>query len=237
MHKLFCFNEEEIFIFFISMLSGFPSSGKYSSYLYKKKLISKESAERMLMCSHFSNPLFVFGTVFSLIQNKRLCILILLSHYLGNFVIAFFTRDNQRKKQNKNNRIVLKKESFIDALTSSISNNTTTLLFILSSVSLFFIISSVIKKLFHFNLFFSVLISGILEMTQGIKMVSLSNYSLSLVSILITFFISFGGISIHLQTLGMISDTDLSYKSFFKGRIFHSILSIIFIILLIYLYK
>lgn len=234
MHKLFGFNKGEIFIFFISMLSGFPSSSKYSSYLYKKKLISLDSANRMLMCSHFSNPLFIFGTIYSLFPNKKLCLFILISHYLGNFMLAFFTK--KANLDDNSDSVVLQKQTFTDTLFHSISNNTTTLLFILSSVSLFFILTTIIKQLFPFNNFTLTIISGIFEMTQGIKMLSLTNISLFLCSILITFFISFGGISVHLQTIGMLSGTELSYKKFFKGRIIHSFLSSIFIIILLKLF-
>lgn len=234
MHKLFGFNHGEIFIFFISMLSGFPSSSKYSSYLYKNDLISLDSANRMLMCSHFSNPLFIFGTIYSLFPNKKICLFICISHYLGNFVLAFFTK--KAGSNHSSSSVVLQKQSFTDALTNSISNNTTTLLFILSSVSLFFILTTIIKGFFAFNTFTSTIISGIFEMTQGIKMVSLLNTSLLLSSVFMTFFISFGGISVHLQTIGMLSGTKLSYKKFFKARVIHSLLSSVFIIILFKLF-
>lgn len=229
MHKIFKFNKSEIFIFFISMLSGFPSSGKYCAKLYKDKLINLNSANRMLMCSHFSNPLFIFGTIYSLINNKKICLLILISHYLGNFFLAIFTR---KDNIDNNFNLKIKKQSFSDCLTNSISTNANNLIFILSSISIFLIITTIINKTFYFNNHLSIIISGIFEMTQGIKAVSLANYSLFISAILITFFISFGGVSVHLQTLGMINGTDLSYKEFLKGRIIHSTLSVIFIIIL-----
>ena len=47
----------------------------------------------------FSNPLFIIGTIgILLLGNKKLGILILISHYLSNFIIAIVTR---KKKNNK----------------------------------------------------------------------------------------------------------------------------------------
>ena len=74
-----------------------------------------------------------------------------------------------------------------------------------------------------------IIIKGILEMTQGIKFVSISNYSIIIKSIFITFFLSFGGFSVHLQVSSIISDTKIKYKNFLIARIFHSFISIILV--------
>ena len=69
-------------------------------------------------------------------------------------------------------------------------------------------------------------------MTQGIKYVSLLDISANLKSALITFFISFGGISIHLQIKSILSNTNVNYKNYLFARIIHASLSsiIVFII-------
>jgi len=229
-YYLFRFNKNELFIFLISILGGFPSSSKYTSKLYKNNEISLDNANRMLMCSHFSNPLFIFGTILSLIQDKKICILILISHYLGNFVLAFYTREYQ--EYDKYYRKAKNKDSFFDVITTSITENINTLLFILGSITIFFCLSDLIVYIFSFNSLSDTLISGLLEITQGIKKASILDTSINIKAIITTFFISFGGLCVHLQTLGMIQGTKLSYKSFLKGRVIHSTLSVIFFIIL-----
>ena len=229
-YKIFHFNKEELYIFFISLLGGFPSSSKYTAYFYNKNQISLDNANRMLMCSHFSNPAFILGTINSLFPYKKLCIIILISHYLGNFILAFYTREYQEynlyKRKEKNNL------SFSDCLSNSITNNTKTLLFILGSITIFYILSALITNNILGNEILSSIISGILEMTQGIVKITSLKIPLNIKGILITFFLSFGGLCIHIQTIGMIKNTNISYLKFLKGRIIHSTLSIIFYIII-----
>ena len=229
MEYIFHFNKPSVFIFFISMFAGFPSSSKYTAKMLREGTIDIECANRIITCSHFSNPLFVLGTVQSLINNHKMCIKILICHYLGNFIIAFLSR----KKRHIDNNILenIKKQSFTDCFTNSIINNTNTLLFILGTITIFFILNTIVAKYITSSSFLSIFISGILEMTQGIRNVSLSNLDIMIKSLLITFFISFGGLCVHIQTIGMISNTPISYKKFLKSRILHAFISCVLIYL------
>ena len=68
-------------------------------------------------------------------------------------------------------------------------------------------------------------IKGILEITMGIKYLSILNIPNIYKTIIISMFLSFGGLSIHIQVLSFLIDTNISYKEFFYARIYHSILS------------
>ena len=50
--------------------------------------------------------------------------------------------------------------------------------------------------------------------------------------ILAIIFISFGGLSIHLQIKGIISDSNISYLKFLKYRLYQTIISV-FVVLII----
>ena len=62
-------------------------------------------------------------------------------------------------------------------------------------------------------------------MTQGLKYVSLLNVSLKIKAILSVMFISFGGISIHVQTFSIINESNIKYSPFLIARILHSIIA------------
>ena len=57
--KLFNISDNGLFIFFISMLSGFPSNARNIRLLYTENKISKEESEHLLFFTHFSNPSLV----------------------------------------------------------------------------------------------------------------------------------------------------------------------------------
>lgn len=246
MNKLFFLPGEASFVLIGSMISGFPSSSKYVKDLYLKKLINKDEASYLLCFTHFSNPLFVIGTIgISFLHDKRIGSIILLCHILTNFIIAFIFRPKKNKYKDEISKISLRKalakmhykrltsKRFGIILSESINNTINTLLLLLGIITSFLIISTIINNIFNFNSFYNAIISGILEMTQGVKYVSVLNISPIVKASLITFIISFGGLSVHSQTISIIGDTPIKYKYFLIARIFHAIISssLVFLIL------
>ena len=48
-------------------------------------------------------------------------------------------------------------------------------------------------------------------MTQGLKYISVLNIPLKFKATLSTMILSFGGLSVHMQIIGILSDTDIEY--------------------------
>ena len=70
------------------------------------------------------------------------------------------------------------------------------------------------------------ILSGFIEITNGIS--SISNIvckNLSVNIIFTAFLLGFGGISVLLQVLSIISKTDLSIKPYIIGKILHGIIA------------
>ncbi len=246
MNKYFNLPGSSSFILIGSLISGFPSSAKYIKELYDKKEISKNDANYLLTFNHFSNPLFIIGTIGNiLLKNKKIAIVILICHIFTNFIIALifkpknktYIRVNKTSIKKAFNKMhcnrINKNKSFASILSNSIFNTINTLILILGIIITFLIITNLLTNTFNLPELLKTFISGILEMTSGIKYTSLLNYSLIIKASLITFFISFGGLSVHFQIMSIISDTDIKYKYFFIARIFHSIISscLVFLIL------
>ena len=72
-------------------------------------------------------------------------------------------------------------------------------------------------------------------MTQGCFFVSKLTIPISLKASLMTFLISFGGFSIHMQVFSILSDYKIKYKDYFLARTIHGIIasSLIYFILTI----
>ena len=62
-------------------------------------------------------------------------------------------------------------------------------------------------------------------MTQGIYYIASSNINIILKASIITFFLSFGGISIHMQVFSILKDYKLKYSNYLLARIFHGLIS------------
>lgn len=236
--KYFSLPGSSSFILIISMISGFPSSSKYIRSLLQEGQISIEDANYLIKFTHFSNPLFIIGTIGSLLlQNEKLGFLILISHYLGNFVIAMIFR---KKVIYQKEKISLKKafnylgsnKSLGANISSSIYDAISTLTLLLGIITSFLIINSILS-IINLPTTIKYINSCILEMTGGVIFASSINSSYLFRAILMTSIISFGGFSVHMQVLSIISDTKIKYNDFLYARILHVIISSVIVFILI----
>ena len=76
-----------------------------------------------------------------------------------------------------------------------------------------------------------------MDLTSGINLVPTLSISIELKALLMLIFITFGSLSVHLQVINAIKNTNLSYTNFFIGRILESIIAIILFLLINYFLK
>lgn len=245
MVHVFKTNSTCAFIFIMSIISGFPSNAKYTKELLDEGLINKNEGTKILMFTCFSNPLFILGTVSILfLNNKEVGLLILLCHYIGNFIIGFLFR-NYYPTEEKNAPVSLQKAilamhqkrvknplNFGQILTKALQNSIQTLLLILGTVTTFLVITTIIDHNIQLNNYYQSILNGFVEMTQGLKYVSILNIPLKLKSILTAMILSFGGFSVHMQVVSIISSTKIRYFPFLVARILHALIASFLVFLL-----
>ncbi len=234
--KLFKIKSECAFIFVLSIFSGFPSNSKYTKELYDKGLINEYEATKVLLFTHFSNPLFILGTL-TLFLNKRLALIILICHYLGNIIVGIIFRNYHPSiNSNKiNNKVELNNKSFIEILTNSIVKTIDTLLLLLGIITTFLIITTIIDSNLNLPNIIQYILNGIIEMTQGLKYVSMLNININLKAVISTFFLSFGGICIHVQVKSILKGTNIKYLPYLFARIIHGVVSSLLVLIITYL--
>ena len=225
MRKIFNLNSNCAFIFIISMISGSPNNALTIKELYKDNLISIKDASKMLIFTHFTSPLFILGTISSLLENKKAGTLIFVIHYLTNILMALILRNNKPNIQGEKTKQKKEEKDISEIITSSIYKSMNTLLMILGVICISNVLIKIIIENFNFSETTNCIISGLIEMTNGIKMLSKLDLNLKIKTTLSIFFISFGGISIHLQILSVINDIKVKYKFFLLGRIIHALIS------------
>ena len=238
MNKLFKIKSTAAFVFVMSILSGNPANAKYTRELYLNKDLNKNEATKILCFSCFANPLFILGTVSLLfLNNKEVGLLLLLCHYTGNIIIGLLLRNYYPSPKEKEKVSLIKainamhqkrlknKESFGEIITNSILHSIDTLLLILGVMTMCLVITTIIDNNLNLNSILQSLLNGGVEMTQGLKYISMEDIPLKLKCILSVMILSFGGLSVHMQIVSILSDTKIKYLPFLLSRILHSIIS------------
>ena len=238
MNRFFKVKGVGAFIFIMSLISGFPSNSKYVRELYLNGEINDYEGTKLLTFTHFSNPLFILGTISILfLNNKEIGFLILVCHYIGNIIVGFLFRNyyisddcyekfsfkraifNMHKKRISNNK------SFGSIISGALINGIDTLILVFGVVTLFLVITTIIDNNIDLPRYYQSILNGIFEMTQGLKYVSLLDIPLKIKGTLSVMFISFGGICVHMQVVSILSDTKIKYFPFLVARIIHACVS------------
>lgn len=240
MNILFKTKGEGAFIFFMSMITGFPSSAKYINDLLNKKQINTKDAQKILMFSFFSNPLFIVNTVgIMFLKSQKIGIMLLISHILGNIIIGIIFKNYNQTKNIQNTKInnlkylntKINNTNLFKVLITSIKTSIETLINIFGIITFFLII---INILFKTKNIITIPLIGILEMTSGLKYLSLSNIDYNIKVLLSMFLISFGGFSVHFQIMSILHKKKVKYLPFLISRIIHGIISVLILITIIY---
>ena len=223
MIKVFKVNKNCAFAFIMSLISGTPSNAKYLKDLLNSNLISIKDCQSCLNFCHFTNPIFIIGTIgFTFFNDKKIGLVILFSHYLSSIIIGLF---NKKSFNIENYKLsISKNKNFINILKEAIKSTTDTLFLILGIITTCIIITSIIDSILPIKEDFK-FIYGLLEVTQGLKYLSISNLSLSIKAMLSSALISFGGICIHGQVFSILDNKKIRYLPYLISRVIHSILS------------
>lgn len=223
-------NTSSLYVLLISAISGFPSGAKYTKELLEKNLIDENTANKIIMFSHFPNPLFILGSVYLVLKDKEICLKLLLAIIISNIIIYIFSKD---KKSTKNNiKKLTVPSNFSNVLSKAVTNAFNILLLIYGTSLFFYLVATIITKYITLNTNSFIILNGFFDLTKGVFSTTLLN-NLTLRAIYILIFISFGGLSIHMQVKSIITDTSIKYKYFFIGRIIGTILSLIIFILIL----
>ncbi len=215
--------------FILALFSGTPSSAFIIRELYLNKQITLNDANKLLSFTYFSNPIFLYTILVSTF-NKFITIKIIFIHYLTNIFIGLTIRNTLNDKD-KLEYTFHKKKVNIGIIPKSINKSFNTMVMILGTIITFMIVTNLITTIFNLNTFGTIFIKGILEITQSLSILNTLNTSSILKEIIAISIISFGGLSIHIQVISIINDTDINYKYFLYGRLKHTLFSTITYIL------
>ena len=246
--KIFKVPSLAIYVFILSILSGYPVGAKIVADLYESGAISKEEAYKITTFTSNSGPMFILGSVgIGMLTSRKLGIIILISHILGALINGLIYRNHKENSTEINKKIIEKNNLSIGDL---MWNTVHSVLIIGGFIALFFVIIEIINYLNIFspisNLFskifncdaniFTAIFNGIFEITRGCLDISKLGLSELISGTLCTFIISFGGLATAMQALVFLKKFDMRFSFFIKQKITHAIFAsvIYFILLLIF---
>lgn len=217
------------YVFIMSLISGTPSNAYILKELVEERSLSYEEASHFLMFTYFSNPLFLTIMLGSIFDSKT-TLKIILIHYISNILIGILKRGKAPKITHQSFQLETRKRNGI--LIKSINKSISTLLMILGTVTFYMLLTYIITYPFQNNILLKTCFSGFLEITNGLNnLINLNIYS-KIKEIIAIAIISFGGLSIHTQIKAILEDTQIKYKYFLKGRLLHTMISILLIIII-----
>ncbi len=240
------------FAFLMGSISGYPVGAKIVTTLRNNNCISRDEGERLLAFSNNSGPLFIIATVgIGLFGSYSTGFLLLVIHLLSAISVAILTglfavKTNTDFITNSDfnlNKEEISFKSLGEILSKSILNSVNTLFLIGGFVVLFSVIISILIGCGFFSIFEFMLtpifnslnidyrfikssLIGILEVTNGVNLISgihIKNISINL--IFTSFVLGFGGLSVALQILSVISKSDLSIKPYLIGKLMQATFS------------
>ena len=257
MRPIFNVPGEGIFPLIMGIISGYPIGAKIVVNMYEQNKLNKIEAERLLAFTNNSNPLFILATVgISLFSSSKIGIILLISHIISALIVGFLFRWWKKKEESffynnfrteAYNTITL--ENLGEVLSKSVSSAIHSVCIVGGFVVLFSVICSILERS-HIFIFFSILLSpflniinistthinslltGFIELTNGLKSLSLVGFSNTTIYIA-SFLLGFGGISILLQILSIISKAKLSIRPYIIGKIMQAFISTTITILIL----
>lgn len=216
-----------------SFICGYPLGAKYATDTYKLGYINKEEYERILNIASNAGPIFILGSIsLSILGDIRYGYILLIANYLSIILIGLLTRNKGNKLNNLENKIPNSSYSFGTNLKTSVESAVLTTINVGAFVVIFSVIINMIKSLSFINIIFSNvenflrlkpttlynLLLGSIEFTNGAKLIEISTLSIPLKLSIISFILSFSGISVIAQVSSITSSAkpNMSKYTFYK---------------------
>ncbi len=228
-----------LYVFFMSILSGYPIGAKIIADLFEKGQISESDAKKMSVFCTTSGPIFVIGAVgVGMFSSFEIGLILYFSHILSSLILGISYHLLTRKKSKEpaaNNQIIVSTSGdniFANCVTQTINS-----IFVVGAyITIFYLITEICESLNILSALanglqfltrpFKVsaadcksLAYGFLEVTRGCKSFAASATRLSVS--LCSGIISFSGVSIIMQSMAFLKNTKIKMHSFAACKLMH----------------
>lgn len=221
--------------FFIGITGGYPMGASYIADMHEQGQISAEEASRLLAFCNNSGPAFIIGAVGAGVFRSAAAGLLLYFVHIAAAMLTGIILRPKAKLGRSSNAAAPRAESLKTALPASVEQSVvsslnvcgfvvcfTVLTGLLDAWGLFSVLSGLMASQFGVELSFArAALKGILELGSAVgamQGLTLAPMNLSLASAVL----GWGGISVHLQTAAVLSDSEINTAPHFAGRLISS---------------
>lgn len=220
-------------VLIISLMCGYPLGAKYAVHLYEIGNIDKATTEKLITIASNSSPLFVIGSVGTIMfGNKNIGYILLLITNISVIIVGFLTRGRHSMKNNKIKIIEsnhYSSKNFGEILKKSLENALLSSMNIGAFIIFFSLIISLMNNyvfIFIHNKIIKATLNGLIEVTLGCKELSLLTCNINTKFLIALFVISFSGLSIISQIYSIIYKYKISIKKYILYKLLHGTVSV-----------
>ena len=191
-----------------------------------------DEGKHVLSYSLVTGPAFIIGTVGAFLGNTRAAVVAAMAHYMGALLNGMIYRC-PKKKERSEKEIPQKRSiagtTYMESFTASIIAGFKAMAVILAYLILFMIAMELMESLGLFRMLpgeaWSAFAKGIIEMTVGSNMIGICDISIGLKTVLTSFIISFGGLSVIGQSVSMASGSGLGLGTILQIKLTHGLIA------------
>lgn len=225
--KLFHVNKNGLPAFLCGAFCGFPLGAKCAAEAYGHGYLSKDECERLICFSSNASPAFLICGVGALQGSTAEGVLLYAVMLLSAIVIGVLLgRGHTAHKVQMHCQY--RNFSFTDAIERAGIGT----LFVCSYLLLFSALIGILQKFVLKNAFFSAFLLPLLEIGSATAFLSTARISPLLRRALTAFAVSFGGLSVHLQSAGLLRGTDISMRKYYVSKFLQGMLSFAIVFIL-----
>ena len=225
----------------IGLISGYPAGARITSELFESGRITEDDAKRLVAFTNNCGPLFLVGTVGTgMLGDGRLGLILWGIHILASLLTGILLKRRRRGSGGASAsplsvRPAKAPEKALPAISNAMTSAMYAMLPIAAAIIFFAAFTAVLKasgiipavaSLFGENgEAASGVLTGFLEITNGILQLSQCPMPEIIKLPLIAAIAGWAGISVHIQVIGIMSKSGIGCRSYLLGKLLHAFLA------------
>lgn len=209
----------------LGLIGGYPMGAKTTAALYRAEMLTKSDAEKLLFFTCNAGPAFLVGVVGGALFRSAAAGLTLYGiHVLSALLCGLLISAKEVAPSRRHSGKPPVSLSFPNALVRAVTESIHTTLHVCGYILLFSVFISIQKALIPGT---SGFLLGITELSSGCDALAKSDLLWPIKFTLISATVSFGGLCVMMQTMSVLSETDLRIRTYLLGKITQAVLSAI----------